>query len=144
MTDVATMKIVANDVRPEATPSIGTGKASAIVEAAKRANTPSSVRPLGPEAAKLQAAATAAAAPASPTETTTGRTRSSSSETPAPTRRLTGVDVNASGPGGLSRAAASSLRSRGAADFLATGSRFPGRYFRRLRAAAAMSSNKAP
>src|SRR5439155_23448427 len=102
MTDAATMKIVANDVRPEATPSIGTGKASAIVEAAKRANTPSSIRPLGPEAAKLQPAATVAAAPASPTEATTGRTRRSSSETPALTRRFTGVEVNASGPGGLS------------------------------------------
>jgi hypothetical protein len=76
------MKIVASDVRPPdvdvrptATPSIGTGNASATVEATSSAKTPASVAVSGPDSTNRQIAIVATTAPARVTGTSTGSTR---------------------------------------------------------------------
>src|SRR5215207_7219464 len=75
------MKTFASDVAPTATPSIGTGKASASTEAAKRAATPASVAADGPDAVNDHAAAAVASNPPPATGTTTDRSRAPPRET---------------------------------------------------------------
>src|SRR5687768_18393150 len=84
MTAVATMKTFASEVAPTATPSIGTGKASASTEAANRAATPASVAADGADAANDHAAAAVATSPPPATGTTTDRS-------PLPPRETRGV-----------------------------------------------------
>src|SRR5918999_3881316 len=69
------MKTFASDVAPTATPSIGTGNASATRDATSSAATPASVLHDGPEAANDQIAAAATTAPPTATGATTGSRR---------------------------------------------------------------------
>src|ERR671930_41997 len=58
------MKMFAKDVRPAATPSIGTGNASARADAPSRASVPATVEGLGPPVAKTATAIAKTPSPA--------------------------------------------------------------------------------
>jgi long-chain acyl-CoA synthetase len=96
------MKTFASEVAPTATPSMGTGKASARSAAAKSAATPASVDPAGRSAPKDHAAAAAIASPPPATGATTVRSR----VVPGESR---GVSLRA---GGASETAAARLADR--------------------------------
>src|SRR5215207_9629314 len=69
-TAAPTMKTFASEVAPTATPSIGTGNASATTDATSSAASPASVLADGSEETKDQVAATLAAVPPAATGTT--------------------------------------------------------------------------
>jgi hypothetical protein len=81
------MKIVASEVRPTATPSIGTGNASATVDATSSAKTPASVAVSGLDSMNFQNAMVATAAPPRVTGTSTGSTRNVSDANSEPNDR---------------------------------------------------------